>query len=49
MELTILKHWIGGKAYVGPVERWGDVFNPAIGASNTRASPWPPGRWSTRP
>ena len=38
MELTILKHWIGGKAYVGPVERWGDVFNPAIGASNTRVA-----------
>ena len=38
LELTILKHWIGGKPYEGVVERWGDVFNPATGESNTRVA-----------
>jgi malonate-semialdehyde dehydrogenase (acetylating)/methylmalonate-semialdehyde dehydrogenase len=36
LELTILKHWINGKPYEGAVERWGDVYNPATGESNTR-------------
>ncbi len=35
-ELKVLKHWIGGKSHDGPVERWGEVFNPATGDSNTR-------------
>jgi len=38
MELTLLRHWIGGKAYEGPVERWGEVFNPATGESSTRVA-----------
>jgi len=38
LELTILKHWIGGKRYEGPVERWGDVYNPATGESSTRVA-----------
>ncbi len=38
LELTILKHWIGGKPYEGLVERWGDVYNPATGESNTRVA-----------
>jgi len=38
LELTILRHWIGGKPYEGAVERWGDVFNPATGESNTRVA-----------
>ncbi len=36
--LTSLNHWIGGKPHDGPVERWGDVFNPATGQSNTRVA-----------
>ena len=36
--LTSLNHWIGGKPYDGPVERWGDVFNPATGQSTTRVA-----------
>jgi malonate-semialdehyde dehydrogenase (acetylating)/methylmalonate-semialdehyde dehydrogenase len=38
LELTILKHWIAGKTHEGPVERWGDVFNPATGESSTRVA-----------
>ncbi len=38
LELTILKHWIGGKSHEGKVERWGDVYNPATGESNTRVA-----------
>ena len=38
LELTIIKHWIGGKPYEGSVERWGDVYNPATGESNTRVA-----------
>jgi malonate-semialdehyde dehydrogenase (acetylating)/methylmalonate-semialdehyde dehydrogenase len=26
-----ITHWIGGRAWDAPVERWGDVCNPAIG------------------
>jgi malonate-semialdehyde dehydrogenase (acetylating) / methylmalonate-semialdehyde dehydrogenase len=26
-----IRHWIGGKRYDGPVERWGAVMNPATG------------------
>ena len=38
LELTLLNHWIGGKTYEGKVERWGDVYNPATGDSNTRVA-----------
>ena len=38
LELTLVNHWIGGRPYEGPVERWGDVFNPASGTSNTRVA-----------
>ncbi len=38
MELTLLKHWIGGKTHSGSVERWGDVYNPATGESSTRVA-----------
>ena len=38
LELTVVNHWIGGKPYEGPTERWGDVFNPATGESNTRVA-----------
>jgi malonate-semialdehyde dehydrogenase (acetylating)/methylmalonate-semialdehyde dehydrogenase len=37
-ELRVLSHWIGGKPYAGPTERWGDVFNPATGESGTRVA-----------
>ncbi|MBK5254650.1 MAG: CoA-acylating methylmalonate-semialdehyde dehydrogenase [Vicinamibacteria bacterium] len=37
-ELTVVNHWIGGKHYAGPTERWGDVFNPATGESSTRVA-----------
>ena len=36
--LKSLTHWIAGKSYDGPVERWGDVFNPATGESTTRVA-----------
>jgi malonate-semialdehyde dehydrogenase (acetylating)/methylmalonate-semialdehyde dehydrogenase len=38
LELTLLSHWIGGKAHQGAVDRWGDVYNPATGESNTRVA-----------
>jgi malonate-semialdehyde dehydrogenase (acetylating)/methylmalonate-semialdehyde dehydrogenase len=38
VELTLLKHWTSGKPYEGAVERWGEVFNPATGESNTRVA-----------
>jgi malonate-semialdehyde dehydrogenase (acetylating)/methylmalonate-semialdehyde dehydrogenase len=38
LELTLLSHWISGKAYQGAVDRWGDVYNPATGESNTRVA-----------
>jgi malonate-semialdehyde dehydrogenase (acetylating)/methylmalonate-semialdehyde dehydrogenase len=38
LELTLLNHWIGGKAHQGAVDRWGDVYNPATGESNTRVA-----------
>jgi len=33
-----LTHWIGGKPWDGPVERWGDVFNPATGERQLRVA-----------
>ena len=38
LELTLLKHWIGGKPYEAATETWGDVYNPATGESNTRVA-----------
>jgi malonate-semialdehyde dehydrogenase (acetylating)/methylmalonate-semialdehyde dehydrogenase len=29
--MTDITHWIGGNEWSGPVDRWGDVFNPALG------------------
>lgn len=26
-----ITHWMGGTAWTGPVDRWGDVYNPALG------------------
>jgi len=33
-----LTHWIGGRAWDGPIERWGDVFNPATGERQLRVA-----------
>ncbi len=30
-EVTELRHWIAGRPWDGPVERWGDVYDPASG------------------
>jgi malonate-semialdehyde dehydrogenase (acetylating)/methylmalonate-semialdehyde dehydrogenase len=37
-ELGTLTHWIGGKSWEGPVERWGDVYDPATGERVTRVA-----------
>lgn len=36
--LGTLTHWIGGKSWDGPVERWGDVMNPATGERQSRVA-----------
>ncbi len=36
--LTSLTHWIGGKAWEGAVERWGDVYDPATGERTGRVA-----------
>ena len=33
-----IAHWIGGKAWAGPVARWGDVYNPATGRVMSRVA-----------
>ena len=33
-----VSHWIGGSTFEGPVERWGDVYNPATGARSARVA-----------
>ena len=33
-----LTHWIGGRSWDGPVERWGDVFDPATGRRQSRVA-----------
>ena len=33
-----VRHWIGGKRWEGPVERWGAVMNPATGAQQARVA-----------
>jgi malonate-semialdehyde dehydrogenase (acetylating)/methylmalonate-semialdehyde dehydrogenase len=37
-ELETLTHWIGGKSWEKPVDRWGDVYNPATGERSTRVA-----------
>jgi malonate-semialdehyde dehydrogenase (acetylating)/methylmalonate-semialdehyde dehydrogenase len=37
-ELGTLTHWIDGKSWEGPVERWGDVYDPASGERSTRVA-----------
>ena len=36
--LRIVTHWIGGKNWEGPVERWGDVYDPATGHRTARCA-----------
>ncbi len=38
IELGTLTHWIDGKSWEGPVERWGDVYNPATGQHSSRVA-----------
>ncbi len=33
-----ITHWIGGKPWDGPVDRWGDVYNPARGEPSGRVA-----------
>ena len=33
-----VRHWIGGKVWEGPVERWGAVMNPATGEQQARVA-----------
>jgi malonate-semialdehyde dehydrogenase (acetylating)/methylmalonate-semialdehyde dehydrogenase len=37
-ELGTLTHWIGGKSWEKPVDRWGDVYNPATGERSSRVA-----------
>jgi malonate-semialdehyde dehydrogenase (acetylating) / methylmalonate-semialdehyde dehydrogenase len=37
-QLGVVTHWIGGRAWDGPVERWGDVYNPATGEKSARVA-----------
>jgi malonate-semialdehyde dehydrogenase (acetylating)/methylmalonate-semialdehyde dehydrogenase len=34
----VVTHWIGGKDWEGPVERWGDVYDPSRGALAARVA-----------
>jgi malonate-semialdehyde dehydrogenase (acetylating)/methylmalonate-semialdehyde dehydrogenase len=36
--LAEVRHWIDGRAWEGPVERWGEVFDPATGAVRARVA-----------
>jgi len=36
--MTDITHWINGKPWAGPVERWGDVFDPATGNVTSRVA-----------
>ncbi len=36
--LATVNHWIDGRAWDGPVERWGDVTNPATGERSARVA-----------
>jgi malonate-semialdehyde dehydrogenase (acetylating)/methylmalonate-semialdehyde dehydrogenase len=37
-ELATINHWIGGASWDGPVDRWGDVYNPALGEVSGRVA-----------
>jgi malonate-semialdehyde dehydrogenase (acetylating)/methylmalonate-semialdehyde dehydrogenase len=41
--LATITHQIGGKPWDGPVDRWGEVYNPAIGAPTGRVAFADPG------
>ena len=36
--LSTINHWIAGKPWDGPVNRWGDVYNPARGEPSARVA-----------
>ena len=36
--LSTITHWIAGKPWSGPVDRWGDVYNPAHGEPSARVA-----------
>jgi len=36
--LATVTHWIDGRAWEGPVERWGEVTNPATGERSARVA-----------
>ncbi len=36
--LSTITHWIAGKPWDGPVNRWGDVYNPARGEPSARVA-----------
>jgi len=38
VSLSNITHWIGGKPWSGPVDRWGDVYNPARGEPSARVA-----------
>jgi malonate-semialdehyde dehydrogenase (acetylating)/methylmalonate-semialdehyde dehydrogenase len=37
-QVSTVNHWIDGRAWDGPVERWGDVTNPATGERSARVA-----------
>jgi len=37
-QLATITHWIGGKPWDGPADRWGDVYNPALGERSARVA-----------
>jgi malonate-semialdehyde dehydrogenase (acetylating)/methylmalonate-semialdehyde dehydrogenase len=37
-KVDTVTHWIEGRAWTGPVERWGDVFDPATGEKQRRVA-----------
>jgi malonate-semialdehyde dehydrogenase (acetylating)/methylmalonate-semialdehyde dehydrogenase len=37
-QLATITHWIGGKPWDGPADRWGDVYNPARGEPSARVA-----------
>jgi malonate-semialdehyde dehydrogenase (acetylating)/methylmalonate-semialdehyde dehydrogenase len=37
-DLATVRHWIDGRAWDGPVERWGDVYDPATGQRRARVA-----------
>ena len=36
--LATINHWISGKAWTAPADRWGDVYNPAHGEPSARVA-----------